>query len=65
MKLEGKAIYVYVCIGTISHVFFLFLRSSEEEILIARQLEKAIRRSGAIDLESLCILASSKVYILL
>ncbi|KAH8914810.1 exosome complex exonuclease rrp45 [Atractiella rhizophila] len=46
---------------------FLILTSelnapSEEEIQISRSLEKAIRRSGAVDRESLCIVAGQKVW---
>lgn len=37
-------------------------RSSDEEILITRLIEKAIRRSNALDLESLCIVAGEKVW---
>lgn len=41
------------------------LRSTEEEVLITRLIEKAIRKSEAVDRESLCILAGEKVRILL
>ncbi|CAK7896564.1 exosome complex component Rrp45p [[Candida] anglica] len=37
-------------------------KNSDEEVLIARLVEKAIRRSNALDLESLCIVAGSKVW---
>lgn len=36
-------------------------RSSDEEILISRLLEKAVRRSRAVDLEALCIVAGEQV----
>lgn len=36
-------------------------RSSEEEVNITRMLEKVLRRSDALDRESLCILAGKKV----
>ncbi len=36
-------------------------RSSDEEIMITRLLEKAIRRSEAVDREALCIVAGEKV----
>ncbi|EGW32853.1 uncharacterized protein SPAPADRAFT_136976 [Spathaspora passalidarum NRRL Y-27907] len=35
---------------------------SNEEILIARIIEKAVRRSNSLDLESLCIIAGEKVW---
>ncbi|CAE6475693.1 unnamed protein product [Rhizoctonia solani] len=37
-------------------------RSSEEEVIITRMLEKIIRRSEAVDREALCILAGQQVY---
>lgn len=37
-------------------------KNSDEEILISRLIEKAIRRSNALDLESLCIIAGNKVW---
>ncbi|KAG8979607.1 hypothetical protein FRB90_008049, partial [Tulasnella sp. 427] len=37
-------------------------RSSDEEVAITRMLEKVIKRSGAVDLESLCILAGQRVW---
>ncbi|OCF35904.1 exosome complex component RRP45 [Kwoniella heveanensis CBS 569] len=37
-------------------------RSSDDEILITRLLEKSIRRTEAIDREALCILAGEKVW---
>ncbi|RKP09940.1 ribosomal protein S5 domain 2-type protein [Thamnocephalis sphaerospora] len=37
-------------------------RASEEEVLVTRVLEKAIRQSRAVDTESLCILAGEKVW---
>ncbi|GAA97711.1 uncharacterized protein L969DRAFT_26801 [Mixia osmundae IAM 14324] len=37
-------------------------RQTEEEILVARTLEKAIRRTEAVDRESLCIVAGDKVW---
>ncbi len=37
-------------------------RPTETEILLSRLLEKTIRRSGAIDTESLCLLASISVW---
>lgn len=35
---------------------------SEEEVLISRIVEKALRRSRAIDTEGLCIVAGEKVW---
>lgn len=44
-------------------IFFFFLFSrSEEEVLISRIVEKALRRSRAIDTEGLCIVAGEKVW---
>ncbi|CAO3679963.1 unnamed protein product [Umbelopsis vinacea] len=37
-------------------------RSSEEEVLISRTIEKALRRSRAVDTEGLCIVAGEKVW---
>ncbi|KAL1635215.1 3'-5'-exoribonuclease [Diplodia intermedia] len=37
-------------------------RQTEAEVILSRILEKAIRRSGAIDTESLCIVAGSKCF---
>lgn len=34
---------------------------SEEEVLISRTIEKALRRSRAVDTEGLCIVAGEKV----
>jgi exosome complex RNA-binding protein Rrp42 (RNase PH superfamily) len=36
-------------------------RPSEEEVLISRTIEKALRRSRAVDTEGLCIVAGEKV----
>lgn len=37
-------------------------KSQDSEVLISRLIEKAIRRSNALDLESLCIIAGEKVW---
>lgn len=37
-------------------------RQDQTEILLSRLLEKTIRRSGALDTESLCIIAGSKCF---
>lgn len=37
-------------------------RQSNDELLITRTIEKAVRRSGALDLESLCLIAGSKCW---
>lgn len=37
-------------------------RQTEQEIILSRTLEKAIRRSRAIDTESLCIIAGAKCW---
>lgn len=41
--------------------FFIYSRS-EEEVLISRIVEKALRRSRAIDTEGLCIVSGEKVW---
>jgi exosome complex component RRP45 len=37
-------------------------RQTEQEVLLSRALEKAIRRSRAIDTESLCIISGAKCW---
>lgn len=37
-------------------------KNSDEEVLISRLIEKAVRRSNALDLESLCVIAGEKVW---
>lgn len=37
-------------------------KSSDEEVIVSRLIEKAIRRSNALDLESLCIISGEKVW---
>jgi exosome complex component RRP45 len=37
-------------------------RPTETEVLLSRILEKTLRRSGAIDTESLCLIAAQKVW---
>ncbi|ODA82568.1 hypothetical protein RJ55_01075 [Drechmeria coniospora] len=37
-------------------------RPTEEEVLLSRTLEKTIRRSGALDTESLCLIAGQKCW---
>ncbi|KEP54509.1 exosome complex exonuclease RRP45 [Rhizoctonia solani 123E] len=39
-------------------------RSSEEEVIITRMIEKIIRRSEAVDREALCILAGQQIWAL-
>lgn len=47
--------------------FYLYLmlwgyaRPSEEEVILTRMLDKVLRRSDAVDKESLCILAGQRV----
>ena len=36
--------------------------TGEDEVLISRIIEKAVRRSGALDIEGLCIVAGSKCW---
>ncbi|KAH0565596.1 hypothetical protein GP486_001011 [Trichoglossum hirsutum] len=37
-------------------------RQTDQEVILSRTLEKAIRRSGALDTESLCIIAGQKCW---
>lgn len=37
-------------------------RPTETEVLLSRTLEKTVRRSGALDVESLCLVAGQKVW---
>lgn len=39
-------------------------KNSDDEVLISRLIEKAVRRSNALDLESLCIIAGEKVWMI-
>ena len=39
----------------------MYPRPSEEEVTITRMLDKVLRRSDALDKESLCILAGQRV----
>jgi hypothetical protein len=41
--------------------FFTLLSPSDEEVTITRMLDKVLRRSDAVDKESLCILAGQRV----
>ncbi|KAL2916146.1 3'-5'-exoribonuclease [Polyrhizophydium stewartii] len=41
---------------------FEFDRISEEEVMVSRMLEKALRRARAVDTEGLCIVAGEKVW---
>ncbi|GAA5861510.1 hypothetical protein JCM5353_003511 [Sporobolomyces roseus] len=49
-------------IGPMASSVFEAGRSSEEEVLMARLLEKALRRSEAVDREALCLVAGQKVW---
>lgn len=49
-----------MCILT--HKPNIVVRSTEEEVVLTRLLEKAIRRSEAVDRESLCVVAGQKVW---
>jgi exosome complex RNA-binding protein Rrp42 (RNase PH superfamily) len=42
----------------------VIFRPSEEEVLISRTIEKALRRSRAVDTEGLCIVAGEKVILI-
>ena len=37
------------------------IRTTEEEVILTRLMEKAIRRSEAVDREALCVVAGEKV----
>lgn len=37
-------------------------RPTETEVILSRMLEKTVRRSGALDVESLCLIAGQKVW---
>ncbi|KAH3676386.1 hypothetical protein WICMUC_002017 [Wickerhamomyces mucosus] len=49
-------------ISPMASAMFENQRQSDDELLISRAIEKAVRRSGALDLESLCIIAGSKCW---
>ncbi|KAK6457283.1 ribosomal protein S5 domain 2-type protein [Scheffersomyces xylosifermentans] len=49
-------------ISSMSWPHFDNQKNSNDEVLIARIIEKAIRRSNSLDLESLCIIAGEKVW---
>ncbi|GMM37588.1 exosome non-catalytic core subunit [Saccharomycopsis crataegensis] len=49
-------------IGPIAGAFFENGRPSDEEVLVSRLIEKAIKRSGALDVEGLCIVAGDKCW---
>lgn len=49
-------------ISPMASPFFESGKSSDEETLISRLIEKAVGRSNALDLESLCIIAGEKVW---
>lgn len=44
------------------HSVFFVISRSEDEVLISRVVEKALRRSRAIDTEGLCIVSGEKVW---
>lgn len=63
---DGSGISIVTPLNRSRYVISLLcLRSTEEEVLTTRLIEKAIRKSEAVDRESLCILAGEKVRILL
>ncbi|KAI5779705.1 ribosomal protein S5 domain 2-type protein [Geopyxis carbonaria] len=49
-------------LGPMASPAFEVGRQTEQEVLLARLIEKAIRRSNAIDTESLCIVAGQKCW---
>lgn len=48
--------------GPIAGPFFENNRQSDDDTLVSRLIEKAISRSGALDLEALCIVAGDKCW---
>lgn len=44
-----------------NQIILIISRSSEEEVIITRMLEKVLKRSDALDRESLCIVAGQQV----
>ncbi|QNP97259.1 ribosomal protein S5 domain 2-type protein [Yarrowia lipolytica] len=53
---------VHTDIGSMASPIFENNHQSEQEIMISQVVEKAVRRSGALDLESLCIVAGKKCW---
>lgn len=51
-------------IGAMASSLFENYRQSDDEILLTRLIEKAIRRSNALDLESLCIVAGKSCWMI-
>lgn len=56
----GRYVRLLTLTFQLSH-FGSMNRSSEEEVIITRMIEKIIRRSEAVDREALCILAGQQV----
>lgn len=58
---EGK---FQVCteISPMASAMFENNRQSDDELLISRTVEKSVRRSGALDLEALCVIAGAKCW---
>ncbi|KAK5128005.1 hypothetical protein LTR85_005122 [Meristemomyces frigidus] len=60
-KFEG--VFTIACeLSPMGSAAFEVGRQDQSEILLSRLLEKTIRRSGALDTESLCIVAGSKCF---
>lgn len=51
-------------IGAMASALFDNYRQSDDEVLLTRLIEKAIRRSNALDLESLCIVAGKSCWMI-
>jgi exosome complex component RRP45 len=58
---EGK-FQVATEISPMASAMFENNRQSDDELLISRTVEKAVRRSGALDLEALCVIAGAKCW---
>jgi len=55
-------IRIRIPLPSLNH-YLLLRRQSEEEIALARMLDKIFRRSDSIDREALCIIAGERVSI--
>ena len=58
LRLAGKTCFNSIMMRAAINIH----RQSEQEVILSRILEKAIRRSNAIDTESLCIIAGAKCW---
>lgn len=62
MRLDGRCVPLDPAAAFLIDLNHFYDRAaSEEEVMINRMLDKVLRRSDAIDKESLCILAGHRV----